>query len=375
MLNLNKFCNNHIIKYNEYNKYKKNIPFEKSFASNIKSYYLSQKIKINSRDMYLHSGKKYIFNCNKCTHEFEISLHNLNKGHWCPFCKNQKLCDNNNCNICLQKSFASSNKAKFWSNDNKLTPRQVILRSDKKYKFNCNKCPHNFEISIRLIINKNCWCQFCKNQKLCKKENCEICFNKSFASNKRSIFWSKKNQLLPRQVFRNSNKKIIFDCEICNNEFEMRLESITNYNCWCNCVYNRTEAKLLNWLQINFSNNTIIKQYKINNNKYKYDFYIKELNLIIELDGPQHFKQISNWNSPEYNLKNDINKINLLIQNNYSIIHILQEDVWKDKNNWEKKLLNTIKLYYIPTLIYIDNKNKFYNNHINESKNIDIILY
>ena len=64
--------------------------------------------------------------------------------------------------------------------------------------------------------------------------------------------------------------------------------------------------KLLNWLKNIFKEYEIITQFIFNNSKYRYDFLIKDLNLIIELDGNQHFKQVSNWTSPEYNLKNDI---------------------------------------------------------------------
>ena len=62
---------------------------------------------------------------------------------------------------------------------------------------------------------------------------------------------------------------------------------------------------------------------------------------------------------------NDINKINIAIKNNYSIIHLLQDDVFKNKNNWENKLNDIIILYKNPS-IYIINNNNIYVKHLKE---------
>ena len=54
---------------------------------------------------------------------------------------------------------------------------------------------------------------------------------------------------------------------------------------------------------------TIKRQYKVKWCKNKlclpYDFAIEELKIIIELDGEQHFTQVSNWTSPETQIEND----------------------------------------------------------------------
>lgn len=72
---------------------------------------------------------------------------------------------------------------------------------------------------------------------------------------------------------------------------------------------------------------------------------------------------------------NDINKINIAIKNNYSIIHLLQDDVLKNKNNWENKLYDIIISYKNP-LINIINNNNIYIKHLKElnDNNIKFIL-
>ena len=61
-----------------------------------------------------------------------------------------------NCKICFNKSFASNEKSKYWSEENKIKPINVFLQSNKKFIFNCDNCSHNFEgllgnISVSLV--------------------------------------------------------------------------------------------------------------------------------------------------------------------------------------------------------------------------------
>lgn len=66
---------------------------------------------------------------------------------WCPFCPNppKKLCENKECKSCEQKSFASHPMVRLWSPKNRVGPRQVFLKSNLQYKFDCDKCGHSFE--------------------------------------------------------------------------------------------------------------------------------------------------------------------------------------------------------------------------------------
>lgn len=83
---------------------------------------------------------------------------------------------------------------------------------------------------------------------------------------------------------------------------------------------------------------SIIKQFKVEWCKKKiylpFDFLICNHNIIIELDGAQHFSQVSNWTSPIEQQKNDRYKMTCANSNNFSVIRILQDDVWNDKFNW-----------------------------------------
>jgi very-short-patch-repair endonuclease len=94
-------------------------------------------------------------------------------------------------------------------------------------------------------------------------------------------------------------------------------------------------------------------------NKYlPFDFGIEELKILIELDGRQHFEQLYNWDSPELTRKRDNIKMNKAIENGYTIIRLLWDDVYYNKNNWKEKLSIMFKYYEIPQIIYLSDKYK-----------------
>ena len=384
----------------------------KSFASHDKAKYWSNKNELKPRNVFLNSNVDYIFNCDKCNHDFECKLNNIIKNRWCPYCVNQKLCDKEDCKECYNKSFASHEKAKYWSNENKIEPRYVFKSSSaNKYTFNCickhnyqtllsndNNCPycsskklcdnndckqcyeksfasydkskywsdknklksrqvlkysnkkfifnciceHEFEQSLN-STSQNSWCPYCSGHKICFNEGCKKCFEKSFSSHEKAKYWSNKNKVKPRYVFLNANTKYVFNC-INNHEFNIMLcNIITGY--WCPYCINKTEQKLYDNLIKNYP--TLQRQFKADWCKKKtylpFDFVIPEHQIIIELDGRQHFEQVNNWVSPEEQYQNDKYKMDSANKNNYSVIRIIQNDVFNDTYDWFNKLIQSIE--------------------------------
>ena len=142
-------------------------------------------------------------------------------------------------------------------------------------------------------------------------------FERSFASHPKAKCWSKtKNgEVTPRDVFKSSHKKCWSDCDKCHHAFESMLANIVKGQ-WCPKCKNKTELKLYEVVKRHYP--TLIHQYNQEWCKYikclPFDFCIPEHNIIIELDGRQHFIQVSNWTSPE--IENIIND-NTIIHNIY----------------------------------------------------------
>jgi len=351
--------------------------FKQSFASHPKAKYWSEKNeKVKPQDVSYCNGNKYWFNCDKCSHTFDAPISSITgKSGWCPYCTNRRLCDNINCDDCFKNSFASHPKAKYWSEKNeKVKPRDVSYGNGNKYWFDCDKCSHTFDTSIYNITGKhNCWCPYCviPLKRLCDNMNCEYCFKKSFASHPKAKYWSEKNEKVkPRDVSYGNGNKYWFDCDKCNHSFDTALSKIVNGR-WCPHCKNKTELKLYDALKPIYP--SIITQFKQEWCKNKmclpFDFCIPEHKIIIELDGAQHFRQVSNWKSPEETYENDIFKETCANENGYSVIRILQEDVFGDKYDWLSKLQteieNIIKDDTIIHNIYMC-ENDEYNNFITE---------
>jgi very-short-patch-repair endonuclease len=329
----------------------KSLPYECSLASHEKAVYFSDKnvdengVLINTNHIPLGSHDKFIFKCDKCSHSFDISISHLSNGRWCPYCciPQKKLCGEPDCIDCFEKSFASNiEKVKYYSNKNKEKPEFILKKGDKEVIFDCDVCNHSFTTRVK-HIDSGIWCPYCAipSKILCVSSSCKHCFEKSFASDERVIYWSSKNKLEPRQVFKKSNSNFIFNCDSCSRDFETNLSQNTG----CPYCVNKTEKKLYDNIYIIYPN--LIQQYRVewckNVNYLPYDFCIEEYKIIIELDGPQHFRQVSNWKSPEEQHENDKYKQNCANEKGYSIIRLLQEDVFYNKYDWKTELINNIE--------------------------------
>jgi very-short-patch-repair endonuclease len=122
------------------------------------------------------------------------------------------------------------------------------------------------------------------------------------------------------------------------------ITSVSN-NIWCSKCKNKTEKQLFEVLKSQF-NIIFHPQYvwckNLKTKRYlPFDFECEE-KIIIELDGLQHFKQVRNWSSPEVQEQNDKYKMKCANNNGFSIIRILQEDVFYDTYNWLKELDDNI---------------------------------
>ena len=114
---------------------------------------------------------------------------------------------------------------------------------------------------------------------------------------------------------------------------------------WCPHCRNKTEAMVydyLNSLYVDIQKPFLVDWCKNINTgrKLPYDICINSLKIIIEVDGPQHFgKQIMDWKQDH---ERDIYKMKCANLNGYSIIRIVQEDVWENKFDWKLDIESTI---------------------------------
>ena len=137
------------------------IPFKMSFASyegktkkgklKVDCWIVEKNNGLTPRDITKGSGKNFWFQCDTCPHQFQKGINHLVRplrGSWCPYCKGQKLCEDEKCDYCYQMSVASYEgktekgkpKKDCWIVEKNipLLPRNVTKSSGKKYWFQCD---------------------------------------------------------------------------------------------------------------------------------------------------------------------------------------------------------------------------------------------
>ena len=179
-------------------------------------------------------------------------------------------------------------------------------------------------------INRKCGCPKCSNNvKLDVSEFIE----KAEKIHNNKYDYSKVE-------YSNNRNHVIIICKKHGEFTQLPYVHLLSHGC-PSCI-NKTEYKFYEKIKEFYP--TIKRQYKVEwcKNKFclPYDFAIEESKIIIELDGEQHFTQVSNWTSPETQIEKDKFKTDCANKNDFSVIRLLQDDVSKDKFDW----LNEIKL-------------------------------
>jgi hypothetical protein len=321
---------------------------------------------IRPRDINYYTNYKYKFNCSECNHTFTKNISTItNMNSWCPYCYGDALCDNNDCEYCNERSFASfkgmccraknieecianncncsKTKVGQWSDKNELKSRQIIKGTHKEYLFNCHKCNHEFTMKIYNIVSKNCWCQYCAGKKLCEDDTCEMCYKNSLASHPKAKYWNytKNHNINPRQISGGDQDKYHFICEKAHSI--KKAPSDIRRGEWCPSCYNKSETAFYKEILL-IIKSEIKRHYKPNWCPSKdFDFVLEDDKILIELDGEQHFKQVSNWQSPEETIQNDKYKDKCANENGYSMIRIIRTDFMYNKYDWKTELLDNIE--------------------------------
>lgn len=146
-----------------------------------------------------------------------------------------------------------------------------------------------------------------------------------------------------KTVFKTAKSKIIIICKE-HGDFEQEAYC-HSIGVGCPCCVNKTEGKLYSIMKNIYP--SLISQFKQEWCRkifhLPFDFCIQEYKIVIELDGGQHFNQVMNWKPPEEQFENDKFKEDCANNNGYSVIRLLQHDVFYDTYDWVKELCDSIE--------------------------------
>jgi hypothetical protein len=65
-------------------------------------------------------------------------------------------------------------------------------------------------------------------------------------------------------------------------------------------------------------------------------------NVLVELDGAQHFRQVSNWTDPEITAARDVLKETMALAAGFSVVRLLTQHVRDDSTDWQRYLRGQI---------------------------------
>jgi very-short-patch-repair endonuclease len=287
-----------------------------------------------SQVVYVDAKSNVIIVCNGCKTKFFQKPNGHLYGYGCRTCANKLMSE-------IKRKYTTSTiieKAKEIHGDKYDYSKVEYTGVDNNIIIICNTCKTEFTQSPYCHINRNQGCKKCSvitsgiNRMITKDE----IIKKAKELHGDRYDYSKVE-------YYGIYNKIIILCRQ-HGQFEQSA-NVHIRGGGCPMCVNKTEGKLYEKLKPFHPN--IINQFKQEWCKkisyLPFDFCIPEYKIIIELDGPQHFQQISNWSSPEEQFENDKYKQQCAKDNGYSVIRLLQEDVFYDTYDWLKELCEKIE--------------------------------
>lgn len=276
--------------------------------------------------------------CSTCGYEWETTINHRNNNSSCTGCPNcnNKVAGKGN-------TFADKypNMLKYWDSEypNNLKLNMLRPSSHEVVHFICTDhdcdCVHRYSNQPRYLkrcANTTHGCGLCSGRTACPHNNLTITHPKvtaTFNPNSKDKYgdlidvtqltkgsevycnWiCKKGHSYRAQVY---NRVAGKGCPSCNNKTEgiVSEELGTRYN-----------------IQPQFRAEWCKKERPL-----PFDFMLTDYNIIVEIDGPQHFGQVSNWKSSREQVYTDTFKTIKALTNGYSVIRIQQDYVYANQDD------------------------------------------
>ena len=294
----------------------------------------------------------YIWCQDKWYHgSYGITPNNFYNGIRCGYCGNKKVHPKDSFGQWAIDNIDEDFLEKYWSKKNTLNPFNIAPKSsNKKVWILCQeKEYHNDEggypVTPADFYNKS-RCPYCSNNhgKVHPKDS----FGALYPS--KAKHWSEKNDKSPFEVAPKSGDKYKFICQECGEEFERSLDHLNKRNCGVYCAdcnnseLEETTKQVLQKYNIKYEREKEFEKLIGEGNKpLRYDFYLPDCNLLIELQGIQHEEWQKTWMSKERferQLEHDRRKKEYAKQHNIKLLEIW----YYDMDNIEQILTKQLNL-------------------------------
>lgn len=305
------------------------------FPNLLKEWDYAKNLNLDLFSLSPKSGKKVWWKCLK-GHEWQTFIRHRTSGTGCPYCVNQKCCEDNSLLTSRPDLLKEWNYYK-----NNVSPAEIVYGSRKKVWWKCPKSnDHEWLASVynRTILKTGCPC--CDGHKVVKS----TCLNTTHPELCKE--WDvDKNKITPSDITYASNKKAWWKCEL-GHEWYCKIYTRTRGDQCPICASSKGEKLVKIFLD---ENNLIYeKEYWFKDCKNKrplpFDFailYNKEVKFLIEYQGIHHYESIEYFGGKNRFIETatrDKIKFDYCAKNNIPLLIIPY---------WELKNINTILVNYV----------------------------
>jgi predicted transcriptional regulator len=244
-----------------------------------------------------------------------------------------------------------------------ITAEDIRIRADGQtqtmYQYKCNDCGYDCKdlyyggkyiaemwyTPAQLRNNKQCSC--CSHRVVKSDIN-------SIAKTHPHLVQYFADKTTAEKYSMSSNQKEHMKCPYCGTEKDMCIADLykNGFSCPC-CSDGLSMGERIVYMILSDNNIEFIKEYKFDNSKYRYDFYLKDFNMIIEVNGKQHYAETSisrGAKTLEDEIKNDVNKKEFALSK--GIEKYIYVDCRKSDVNY---IIDSIKNTEILNILHIQN--------------------
>lgn len=189
-------------------------------------------------------------------------------------------------------------------------------------------------------------------------QKCVKCHRRSaeeFLTTIKGIYKNKYD--LSKVKFTKVQNKVTIGCPVHGDVDVVAMKLLLGLGC-TKCNQARSEQLIANFLEEH--NIKYIKEYKLKNSEYstlRYDFYLPDANIILEINGPYHSKEITSWGGKEYLedvMRRDTIKLKEAKAHGINLYYLTYEKN-QDAKTFLTGLIKVLNIYYP----YSDGKNLY----------------
>lgn len=285
------------------------------------------KDKIEIYDVYQKRSVKLKCKCKICNHEWYAPPNGLIQGSGCPNCANNIL------------KTDEQYKSEVYKKFNNVEVLNTYKGSRLPMKFRCLDCKHEWKLKNAYGILKTEGCPACASIRrgIRSRQTHEEFINK---------FYSICHTVEIIDKYIKSDISVLCKCKICNGKFyRSPADLLLNYECPI-CGMSKGERRIVNFLDTNSIEYMFQKTYDdllgINGYLLRYDFYLKDYNLLIEYQGQFHDGSTGEYSQVNlsYQQEHDRRKRKYAEKNNIKLLEIW----YYDFDNIEEILKKELKL-------------------------------